>query len=172
MTRKWKPKFECQSKTSKQDTKLTIRCYVNKTSALFFLFILVQYTCEFFFSSWFFGWLLGIPYLSIVNIKKWKTNFNQYRDHAPLTEMASHFLYFLSYKCQVHVFLIDVIAYWYCHLLLIVFCFSGCYSNIGYYRDRNRPQEIGMYEPYCMNVSNQCIVFYCCVYRLSFLKSN
>ncbi|XP_052706403.1 uncharacterized protein LOC128181882 isoform X2 [Crassostrea angulata] len=28
----------------------------------------------------------------------------------------------------------------------------GCYSNIGYYRDRNRPQEIGMYEPYCMNV--------------------
>lgn len=171
MTRKWKPKFECQSKTSKQDTKLTIRCYVNKTSALFFLFILVQYTCGF-FSSWFFGWLLGIPYLSIVNIKKWKTNFNQYRDPVPLTVMASHFLYFLSYKCQVHVFLIDVIAYWYCHLLLIVFCFSGCYSNIGYYRDRNRPQEIGMYEPYCMNVSNQCIVFYCCVYRLSFLKSN
>lgn len=41
-----------------------------------------------------------------------------------------------------------------CYMIManVFFCFSGCYSYVGY--EAERPQIIGMSEPECMNVSS------------------
>lgn len=47
-------------------------------------------------------------------------------------------------------------------MAVVFFCFSGCYSYIGYWAQR--PQIIGMSEPECMNVISTSNFFPFCYY--------